>query len=807
MASIRIVDLQKVRGVNQAGTKAANLHWMLQHRYKIPTTYVLQFVKEPDLLNEATLDEIRVNVEKMLEPDQPYAVRSSANLEDTQQHSYAGQFKTFLNLSGVQEVVNAIMDVLRAGDSEMVKAYASKSGQDTSKLQIAVIIQKMVSPVVSGVAFSKNPLTGLDEVIVEAVPGSGEALVQEGKTPDRWVFKWGECIFRPDESNIKFHLIQQVVSQTSQISQSYGRPVDLEWVYDGKELYWVQLRPITHLDEVNIYSNRISKEVFPGIIKPLVWSVNVPLVNSAWIRLFTQLIGRNDLHPDELARSFAYQAYFNMGVIGRIFTLLGFPKESLELLLGFQGGEDRPRFRPSSRTMRYLPRMLVFGAGLMGMSSKIMPAVEKFRFEYAALLKKPLDELDEKSILEHIDRLFQINQQAAYFNIVVPLLMSLYNLLLRRQLSKIRIDFSKFDLTHGLSELSEYDPSLHLSRLASQYSLLDDQARAMLMENASQDAFSWPGMQAFQNDLTDFINHFGHLSDSGNDFSSVPWRENPSLVLQMIQAEAELYKGAEPYSESSPISLAGDSVRISSGTSDQKVTWETLKLNSMQRLGFRPIYQNARRYRLYREAVSSIYTYGYGQFRVYFLELGRRFVTFGFLAQPEDIFYLHWNEVKALIHEKIAQTEAGTSCDPVQLTAQRKREMESSRDLILPEIIYGDDLPPIQDPDKPGDIRYGIPSSGGYYRGPVKVINRIAEFGKLQPGDVLVIPYSDVSWTPLFTRAGAVIAESGGILSHSSIVAREYRIPAVVSVAGAMRLRDEQIVTVDGYRGEVILHD
>jgi phosphohistidine swiveling domain-containing protein len=807
MASIRIVDLQKVRGVNQAGTKAANLHWMLQHRYKIPTTYVLQFVKEPDLLNEATLDEIRVIVEKMLEPDQPYAVRSSANLEDTQQHSYAGQFKTFLNLSGVQDVVNAIVDVLRAGDSEMVKAYASKSGQDTSKLQIAVIIQKMVSPVVSGVAFSKNPLTGLDEVIVEAVPGSGEALVQEGKTPDRWVFKWGECISRPDESNIKFHLIQQVVSQTSQISQSYGRPVDLEWVYDGKELYWVQLRPITHLDEVNIYSNRISKEVFPGIIKPLVWSVNVPLVNSAWIRLFTQLIGRNDLHPDELARSFAYQAYFNMGVIGRIFTLLGFPKESLELLLGFQGGEDRPRFRPSSRTMRYLPRMLVFGAGLMGMSSKIMPAVEKFRFEYAALLKKPLDELDEKSILEHIDRLFQINQQAAYFNIVVPLLMSLYNLLLRRQLSKIRIDFSKFDLTHGLSELNEYDPSLHLSRLASQYSLLDDQARAMLMENASQDAFSWPGMEAFQNDLTDFINHFGHLSDSGNDFSSVPWRENPSLVLQMIQAEAQLNKGAEPYSESSPISLAGDSVRMSSGTSDQKVTWETLKLNSMQRLGFRPIYQNARRYRLYREAVSSIYTYGYGQFRVYFLELGRRFVTFGFLAQPEDIFYLHWNEVKALIHEKIAQSEAGTSCDPVQLTAQRKREMESSRDLVLPEIIYGDDLPPIQDPDKPGHIRYGIPSSGGYYRGPVKVINRIAEFGKLQPGDVLVIPYSDVSWTPLFTRAGAVIAESGGILSHSSIVAREYRIPAVVSVAGAMRLRDEQIVTVDGYRGEVILHD
>ena len=82
----------------------------------------------------------------------------------------------------------------------------------------------------------------------------------------------------------------------------------------------------------------------------------------------------------------------------------------------------------------------------------------------------------------------------------------------------------------------------------------------------------------------------------------------------------------------------------------------------------------------------------------------------------------------------------------------------------------------------------GIPSSRGYYRGPVRVIRQASDFDKLQRGDVLVIPYSDVSWTPLFTRAGAVIAEAGGMLSHSSIVAREYNLPCVVSVPGACRL-------------------
>ena len=83
----------------------------------------------------------------------------------------------------------------------------------------------------------------------------------------------------------------------------------------------------------------------------------------------------------------------------------------------------------------------------------------------------------------------------------------------------------------------------------------------------------------------------------------------------------------------------------------------------------------------------------------------------------------------------------------------------------------------------------------------------IKDFNKVRQGDVLVIPYSDVGWTPLFARAGAVVAESGGLLSHSSIVAREYNIPAVVSVAGATQLLDQTLVTVNGHNGEVLIHN
>ena len=87
----------------------------------------------------------------------------------------------------------------------------------------------------------------------------------------------------------------------------------------------------------------------------------------------------------------------------------------------------------------------------------------------------------------------------------------------------------------------------------------------------------------------------------------------------------------------------------------------------------------------------------------------------------------------------------------------------------------------------------------------MRVVHGIADFAKVEEGDVLAIPFSDVGWTPLFAKAGAVVAESGGMLSHSSIVAREYGIPCVVSVDGAMRMPEGAIVTVDGYRGVVVL--
>jgi phosphoenolpyruvate synthase/pyruvate phosphate dikinase len=136
--------------------------------------------------------------------------------------------------------------------------------------------------------------------------------------------------------------------------------------------------------------------------------------------------------------------------------------------------------------------------------------------------------------------------------------------------------------------------------------------------------------------------------------------------------------------------------------------------------------------------------------------------------------------------------------------AKRKIEMDGYKRITPPETIIGDTPAPLN--FEFSDRLVGVPTSRGYYRGKVRVVRGIQDFDKVKSGDVLVIPFSDVGWTPLFSKAGAVVSESGGMLSHSSIVAREYNIPAVVSVPLACQLVDDIEVSVDGFKGEILIH-
>jgi len=647
---------------------------------------------------------------------------------------------------------------------------------------MGVIVQAMVQPQISGVSFSKNPLTGLDETVVEAVPGSGELLVQDGVTPQRWVSKLGQWTDRPTQESIPVDLIQSVVDQTKTISKTFKQPVDLEWVYDGDTLYWVQMREITSLNDQPVYSNTIAKELLPGIIKPLVWSVNTPIVNRAWVDLISEVIGDNGIDPSSLSKSFYYRAYFNMGTFGRIFEHLGMPPDSLERMRGQRSrdGTERPILKPSGRTFALLPRILSFAIDKWRFSQKIMNELPRLETAYKAAANDIAQADNTRQLVEATEQLKELTRQAAYFNIVGPLLMSLYNGILRRLMKQIGTDYESLDLMEDMKELKHYDPGHHLQVIYNQLEQLEPSLQEQIRHSRYAEFRSIPGIEDFQASVASFIERFGHLSDSGTDFSARPWREDPDMILGMIARYSPT--GERTY---------------------KKIKFEQLPVKGFRRTWLSLFYTRARQYRLYREQISSVYTYGYGLFRNCYLALGDALVQQKRLEHKEDVFYLYEPELQAMLSYE--QTDKDAASDYPSLVNQRKLEIEQVQEIELPEVIYGDHPPPVN--YEASQVLYGTPTARGYYTGRVIHVHGIQDFTRVQDGDVVVVPYSDVGWTPLFTRAGAVIAEAGGILSHCSIVAREYGIPAVVSVSGTVHLKDDMTVTVDGYKGEIILHD
>ena len=195
------------------------------------------------------------------------------------------------------------------------------------------------------------------------------------------------------------------------------------------------------------------------------------------------------------------------------------------------------------------------------------------------------------------------------------------------------------------------------------------------------------------------------------------------------------------------------------------------------------------------------------------LEFGRRFAEVGVSKRPDDVFYLTAEELR----ETASALPRG---DRRQLVAERKAEMDHFR-AIRPPPALGTP-PPGAPPDDPmssavgkffgasakastePDVLLGTAASPGRARGGARVVLSLTEAGKLQPGDILVAPTTMPAWTPFFASIAALVTETGGVLCHGAIVAREYNIPAVVGAANATAvIEDGQTLEVDGDAGVV----
>ena len=725
---------------------------------------------------------------RWLDPGGRYAVRSSADGEDGSVHSFAGQLESRLDVAGRCRPRRD-----RRGRPPGPRATAPRTPRGPAAplpTRIGVIVQVQVAATAAGIAFSRNPLTGLDETVVEAVPGGGETLAAEGRTPDRWIRRWGEYTESPVQPRVDQRVADVVAHETATLAAAWGGPLDLEWAHDGRTLWWLQARPMTGLDGLHVYSNRIARDVLPGVIKPLVWSVNVPVVNAAWIELLTELVGELPIRPDDLARSFGYRAYFDMTTLGAVFEALGMPRDALELLLGLPRGPEAPRFRPrASATVRHLPRLLGFTRRTLRRGRWTRSEVRALHRHYEALRSVDPSTLDELALLARVDELHALARRAAYANIVVPLVMLGYDRALSRQLQSAGIDPSTVDPARDRPDRASWDPTTALDALSAMLETLPDGAREDLESRGWTAVQDRPDLGALGVGLEAFLERFGHLSDSGNDFSLPTWREDPDHVVGLVLAHR---------------SKAGPA-------RDLPATGVVTRMSAARRPLAGMLWRRTGAFRVYRDAVGTTWARSYGLFRGTFLALGARLVARGVLDTPDDVFYLSLDELRALVaHPGIPAHVPGapgpTPDEARALVATRRAGVAEASDLVVPEVVYGDAFVPRRADEVVDEELVGIPASRGSARGIARVVRSKADFGRVAPGDIIVIPFSDVAWTPLFARAAGAIAEAGGMLAHSAVVAREYGIPCIVSVPDACsRIPDGATVVIDGITGRVLV--
>jgi rifampicin phosphotransferase len=286
-----------------------------------------------------------------------------------------------------------------------------------------------------------------------------------------------------------------------------------------------------------------------------------------------------------------------------------------------------------------------------------------------------------------------------------------------------------------------------------------------------------------------FLAEYGHRETETAILATAPtWGEAPETVLGLVKMLAKR-----------PPSPAA------AGRAEQaleRLLAHPLLRGSRMRARLRRWVEAARSGIAFREDSHFYFTRPLPILRRSLLEIGRRLCDAGVLREPEEVFHLRLEELEAIADiQRLTEPEAQRLRAAVRIRSARRKELEGVP-LIDPGLIFR------SRDNGSGTLVSGIPASGGTAKGPVCVVRQPSEFAKLSSGDILVCPYTNPAWTPLFQRAAAVVVDSGAIGSHAAIVAREYGIPAVMGTGvGTTVLNDGQLVTVDGGTGRVTSAD
>lgn len=762
--------------------------------------------------------------------DLPVAVRSSATAEDLPELSFAGQQDSYLNVCGADQVLDAVKRCWASLWTARAIGYRARHAIPSDEVSLAVVVQALVPAVAAGILFTANPVSGArDQIMINAAWGLGEAIVGGLVTPDTIVVDKtdGRIVQqmiaakaamtvrtaqgtreapvpadRRTEPTLTPEQIAELRALGQQIEQLYDQPMDIEWASDGATIAIVQARPITALpdpanepqaaptlewtlpDPKRRYLRGSVIELLPDPLSPLFATLALPIWSRALRDLATSVGVEAAVPPDALTTINGY-AYYSLG-----FSAV----ESVKLTLA---------------TIRALPAV----GRLIG------PAQQRWAHEGRPTYITTVDrwaahDLRAASAVHLLSGVQAIVEAAAahYLTIqsgILPaaymsetLFTLVYNKFIKRAGDPPALTFLLgFDSTPIQAEKSLYD-------LAQWARSRPDLAAYLTRTPAGAIAYdSAPPPHVEADSWYEFSRRFGlHLQRFGHtiydlDFAKAVPADDPAPLLDALKF---FVSGAAPDPHLRQATAA---------TARDRATGRLLRrLRGVRLVLFWRLLRWARRFAPLREDALADVGLGWPIVRRMLREVGRRLVEAGSLEQPDDVFFLRWDEL-----DQIAQRLDTNQpiADQRAIVRERQRTWDRQRVVAPPVALplkgaatfFGIDFTstlPARAEQADAATISGIGTSPGHVTGPARVIRGPEEFNQMQAGDVLVAKITTPAWTPLFARAGGVVTDVGGPLSHSSIVAREYGIPAVLGTGVATeRLRSGQTITVDGDAGTV----
>ncbi|WP_448609203.1 PEP/pyruvate-binding domain-containing protein [Geodermatophilus sp. URMC 60] len=721
----------------------------------------------------------------------PVAVRSSATAEDLPGAAFAGQQDTCLNVVGEVALLQAVRRCWGSLWSERAIAYRDRRGVDQASVRMAVVVQRMVPAEHAGVMFTANPVTGArDEVVIDASPGLGEAVVSGLVTPDHYVLDAGGAVRQhvPGRREVVIRgvvgggvarsaeepvdaLPDEVVVELARLGRAvaghFGRPQDIEWVRAAGQVWLVQTRPMTALPPPPLRLGRIRRRLGQQLLDYFT-DRPYPLDVSAWIqpgigrlveRMLAEIPGLRLEMSDVLPEV--------DGVVDRFVPPLPLPTRAVltapaRLAVRIRrfapaAWERDPRFDRFQREVRHLREV-----DLTGLTWTDLTAVAR----------RALSATDLVTDLR-VDYLPRVGHDLLRLHLLVSLL-GLRALSGQLTLgTRTRTEDANRAL-EGLAAQVRQDPVLRDA-----FADLDGPA---LLERITDD----PACGAFSAALGEFLAGYGHRETTSPLLMSAPtWADAPTTVLALVSVLA-----AGPPRPSGPGPAAA---------AEDRLVGHPLVRRTGTAEGARRVVAAARAGIAFREDSHFHVTAVLPVLRRVAMEAGSRLAAVGVLALPEDVFHLRLEEL-----EHCADPPRLTPHDADRLRTLVRARSARRAELAGAPMISRASLFPQSDAGTAALLR-GVAASGGRVTGPVRVVGGPAEFGTLRDGEVLVCPYTNPAWTPLFQRAAAVVVDSGGSGSHAAIIAREYGIPAVMATGTATTvLADGQVVTVDGDAGLVV---